>query len=103
MLVLPISMKWLKDIVYNGKEDEYREIKPYWTTRFKKVFQFNGEVPVADCVRQVAFRAGYNKTSPMITVTVSLSIGTGRSDWGAVGNKEYYKLHIISIDSIFGM
>ena len=52
MIVLPIKVKWLKDIVYHGKKEEYREIKPYWTTRFKKVFKFDGDAPVADCIKQ---------------------------------------------------
>lgn len=38
MLSLPIKMKWLEMIASGEKKDEYREIKPYWTTRFKNVF-----------------------------------------------------------------
>lgn len=96
MLILPISAYWLNRIARGDKEDEYREIKPYWTTRFKKVFKFNGDIPVIDDVHKVAFRAGYNKNSKTLICDVTLSIGAGRADWGAVEGKEYYKLHILT-------
>ena len=46
MLSLPIKMKWLEMIASGEKKDEYREIKPYWTTRFKNVFPFDGDNPI---------------------------------------------------------
>ena len=34
MLMLPIKKKWF-DMIKNGeKKEEYREIKPYWKSRF---------------------------------------------------------------------
>lgn len=36
MLVLPIKKKWFDMIASGDKEEEYREIKPYWTSRFMK-------------------------------------------------------------------
>lgn len=34
MLVLPIKKKWFDMIASGEKKEEYREIKPYWTSRF---------------------------------------------------------------------
>ena len=41
MLTLPIKKKWFDMILLGEKTEEYREIKPYWTTRFIKVFAFH--------------------------------------------------------------
>lgn len=38
MLILPIKGKWFNMILSGGKQEEYREIKPYYMTRFKKIF-----------------------------------------------------------------
>lgn len=40
MLILPIKKKWFDMILLGQKKEEYREIKPYWTTRFEKVLSF---------------------------------------------------------------
>lgn len=37
MLTLPIMGKWFNMILSGDKQEEYREIKPYYTTRFKKM------------------------------------------------------------------
>ena len=35
MLILPTKGKWFNMILSGDKREEYREIKPYYTTRFK--------------------------------------------------------------------
>lgn len=35
MLTLPIKKKWFDMILSGEKKEEYREIKPYWDTRFE--------------------------------------------------------------------
>jgi hypothetical protein len=37
MLTLPIKNKWYDMILSGQKKEEYREIKPYYTTRFKNI------------------------------------------------------------------
>ena len=37
MLTLPIKRQWFDEILSGTKTIEYREIKPYWTSRFMKV------------------------------------------------------------------
>lgn len=99
MLCLPIKMKWLEMIASGEKKDEYREIKPYWTTRFKNVFPFDGDNPIPGHIVNIMLKEGYDINSPSLVVSVSLSIGTGREDWGAVKGELYYKLHIESIET----
>lgn len=38
MLTLPTIGKWFYMILSGEKGEEYREIKPYYTSRFKKIF-----------------------------------------------------------------
>lgn len=47
MLILPIKGKWFNMILSGGKQEEYREIKPYYMTRFKKIFDMypNSNIP----------------------------------------------------------
>lgn len=37
-LILPIKKQWFEMIASGEKKEEYREIKPYWNIRFKKIF-----------------------------------------------------------------
>ena len=41
MLTLPIMGKWFNMILSGEKGEEYREIKPYYMTRFKKIFEMH--------------------------------------------------------------
>ena len=47
MLILPTKGKWFNMILSGDKREEYREIKPYYTTRFKKIFDMypNSNIP----------------------------------------------------------
>lgn len=40
MLTLPIKKKWFDMIISGEKKEEYREIKPYYDTRFMNAFGF---------------------------------------------------------------
>ena len=40
MLTLPIKKKWFDMIVSGEKKEEYREIKPYYDSRFMNAFGF---------------------------------------------------------------
>ena len=37
-MILPIKKKWFDMIKSGEKKEEYREIKPYYATRFQNVF-----------------------------------------------------------------
>lgn len=94
MLVLPIKKQWF-DMILNGtKTEEYREIKPYYTSRFLNLW---GDFDYSDEKHEVKFRNGYSLISPEITVLCSLDIRKGRAEWGAKPNKIYYVLLIHEI------
>lgn len=109
MLTLPIKEKWFNMILSGEKKEEYREIKPYYTSRFMNVcgikrrsntteMLFRGLLTIYTTYqREVMFRNGYSKSSQSFTARVSISIGTGREEWGAEPGKEYYILTIHEI------
>lgn len=104
MLVLPIKKKWYDMILSGEKKEEYREIKPYYITRFRNIMGVHPSVPdyeFIDGLRKeqggflykIGFRNGYSKNSPFFTAKCRLSVGMGREKWGAEKGKEYFILH----------
>lgn len=93
-VILPIKKKWFDMIINRTKPEEYREIKPYWTTRFK----ITDEAPIKTAKDMlVLFKNGYSANSPSCLCKVKLRIGTGKEKWGAEPNVQYYILEIIEI------
>lgn len=110
MLVLPIKKKWFNMIASGEKKEEYREIKPYYKTRFynaikkeldKETFaqQVTAFILYNNTVMlDVIFRNGYSKNSPQVKCKcIFKGKGTGKPEWGAEPNKEYYILEILEI------
>ena len=96
MLTLPIKKKWFDLILSGEKKEEYRELKPYYTTRFKNVW--NGSLLNCETSKkEIMFRNGYSKNSPSFIASCTLDIGTGKKEWGAEPEKEYYILRIHEI------
>ena len=95
-MILAIKKKWFDMILSGEKKDEYREIKPYYTSRFERLWQ--GSLIGGMAERKICFRNGYSSNSPSFTATVTLDIGTGRPEWGAEKDKEYYRLHIVRVE-----
>lgn len=89
-LILPIKKKWFDMIRAGKKKEEYREIKPYYETRFNKLFADNDTAVIT-------LRNGYSKSSPSIDCLVSLKVGKGKQEWGAEPNKNYYILSIVML------
>lgn len=44
MLILPIKKKWFEMIASGEKKEEYREVKPYYTSRFSNLFRNKSEI-----------------------------------------------------------
>lgn len=95
MLILPIKKKWFDMILSGEKKEEYREIKPYYTTRFMNELRKESDIPI-----WILFRNGYKKDSPTIKCRCLLTKGIGKPKWGAEPNKEYYILKILSVEKI---
>lgn len=93
MLTLPIKKKWFDMIESGEKKEEYREYNQYYKSRFDNLFA------KTKCgnVRFIRFRNGYRKDSPTIECRVTLGHGLGRPEWGAIEDKWYYVLTIISV------
>ncbi len=95
MLILPIESEWLDMIVAGEKKEEYREIKPYWTARLRNYFK-SGKP------RIVCLRAGYDAVkSRSADVLCTMSVGTGRPEWGAIPGKKFYVLHIEEVIKVY--
>ena len=97
MLILPIKKKWFDMILSGEKKEEYREIKPYYKTRFKNIHLLSRNDLASVWTEEIIFRNGYSVSSPTLTATVRLTIGKGRPEWGAEPGKDYYILNIIEI------
>lgn len=76
-------------ILSGEKKEEYREINPYYTVRFRNIWGHLWSEP-----HEVCFRNGYRKDSPSFIATVTLSIGYGLEQWGAEQGKKYYILEV---------
>ncbi len=100
MLTLPIKKKWFDMISDGQKLEEYREIKPYYETRFRSLWQ--GSLIGYNARRKICFRNGYGKGVPEIIATVTLDIGEGKPEWGAEPGKNYYILKIQNIERCAG-
>ena len=96
MLTLPIKKKWFDMILSGEKREEYRENKPYYTTRFRHLWQ--GSLIGYSAERQIRFRNGYAKDSPAFIARVTLDFGEGKPEWGAEKGKLYYIIRIKSIE-----
>ena len=64
MLVLPIKKKWFYMILTGKKREEYRDVKPYYTTRLNKIFNMVDDIPLDYAETQVRFTNGYGYKVP---------------------------------------
>ena len=116
MLTLPIKRKWFEMILSGEKKEEYREIKPYYEVRFQNLFGvvllerngtikeiLRGVLPKSiqrDEVQEIIFRLGYAKEARKIKCKCTLSLGTGKEEWGAVPEERYFVLRIKEVEEI---
>lgn len=95
MLVLPIKKVWFDMIKSGIKKEEYRDIKPYYTTRFKKLWGDNLEDNNKEV--DILFRNGYSNNSPSFVARCSICVKEGNPNWGAIEGTKYYTLKIKEI------
>lgn len=110
MLILPIKKKWLDMIMSGEKDEEYREIKKYWTVRIVRWlgFQDSETETVMELLKSqgtikakpVVLQNGYGRNARQVEILCTLSVGAGKEEWGAVPGKEYYRFHIQTIRSV---
>lgn len=99
MLILPIQGKWFRMILSGEKDEEYREIKPYYISRFRHIFEMYPYscFPYGTDRHEVMFRNGYRADSPSFVAVCSLDVRPGRPEWGAEKGKDYFVLKIWGI------
>lgn len=76
-------------IASGKKKEEYREIKPYWITRFVENPLDDSDVIVFKNFSNVVFHLGYTLQTMEFEIE-SISIDTGKSEWGAKENTDYF-------------
>lgn len=89
ILHMTLTARWFDMIASGEKKEEYREIKSYWTKRLNKHY---------DIVR---FSNGYSPDSRKMDVEVlGITVGTGRTDWGAYEGTVYYCIELGEVNKI---
>lgn len=114
-LILPIKKKWFDMILYGEKKEEYREIKPYWETRFQKYYgmlynttevkDVDGNTPKYIWNPQpkiIRFKNGYGKDAPYFDAECTIKEDYGKEEWGAEKGQKYYVLQIKRINVLLG-
>lgn len=102
-LFLPLKKEWYELIEKGIKEEEYREIKPYWIKRLVDPSGFYS-VPTEEEFKslcfdpfksfcKVIFSYGYTKRR-MTFESKGIHIGVGRWEWGAQPGKEYFVIKL---------
>lgn len=98
-MTLILKRKWYDKLLAGEKEEDYRDIKPYYTTRVQNVLGkekmsllLQGkEVLLGD----VVFKLGYKKDACSFTEMTTVRIGKGNQEWGADGNIEQYIFRLL--------
>ena len=100
-LTLSLKRKWFDMIKAGIKKEEYREICDYWGVRFACRDVWANEFCIKDISEialkhfdRLVFTLGYPKaddTERRLTLkNPKISVGTGRPDWGAEPEKNYF-------------
>ena len=92
-MILPIKKKWYDMILSGEKKEEYRKISPYYTTRFRNLWGDEFD-KCSEVKKEIFLRNGYSSKSPTSKVIVTLSVGSGNTNWGAVEGETYYVLRV---------
>ncbi len=105
MLTLSIKKKWFDMILSGKKKEEYREIKPYYISRFRNISYDKRHLSGREFLERLKYetnrhkfyiclRNGYSENSPSLVAKCTLSVGAGKEQWGAEKGKEYFVLSI---------
>ena len=100
MLVLQIKEKWFDMIKSGEKKEEYREIKPYYASRFDNMMDADIKIINDKLTFLIALKNGYKADRPKLICRCVLRTGPGKEEWGAEPGKEYYILEILEVCNV---
>ena len=97
MLTFPLKKQWYEKIKSGEKTIEYREVKPYWTTRFYNEFGFFPEQMPKGWKMEIPcyLRLGYTKEYMRATI-VNVEVIDGK-DTDLVIDKPVYAIHLADV------
>lgn len=89
ILTLPIKKKWFDLIASGEKKEEYREIKPYYTTRFDKP------------LTHIRFTNGYGNSVPSVVVELlGISKGIPKPEWSEGTIEQGTEVYVLSLGDV---
>jgi hypothetical protein len=89
ILHLTLKKRWFDMIASGKKNEEYRELKPYWHKRLQ-----------GKAYDAIKFRNGYSANSPSFTIELKEVLsGLGITEWGAPEGQPVYILKLGKIIS----
>lgn len=99
MFTLILTRKWYDKLLSREKEEDYRDIKPYYTTRLQNVLGKDKMALVLEgkevLLGDVMFKLGYKRGALSFTEMTTVRIGKGNPDWGADGNRDQYIFRLL--------
>ena len=106
MLIFPLKKQWYEKIKSGEKTIEYREVKPYWASRFAKEFEFNqySFCHVGDTLEMITYsypvklRLGYTKKC-MSALVFKIKIVDGK-DTDLHIDKPVYAIHLCDVREV---
>ena len=89
ILTLPIKKKWFDLIASGEKKEEYREIKPYYQTRFDKP------------LTHIRFTNGYGNSVPSVVVELlGISKGIPKPEWSEGTIEQGTEVYVLSLGDV---
>ena len=89
ILTLAIKKKWFDLIKAGEKKEEYREIKPYYQTRFDKP------------LTHIRFTNGYGNSVPSVTVELlGISKGIPKPEWSEGTIEQGTEVYVLSLGGV---
>lgn len=86
-LFLILTGQWYNMIEADIKKEEYRALTTYWS-QTRKLSERNR-------YKTVTFQLGYSKKRRMkFEIDGPVTVGFGRSEWGALYNERYFKIKL---------
>jgi len=94
VLHLTLKKKWFDMIASGEKKEEYREIKPFWIKRLTPANNAFDDCKEFYAVEFVNGGNFHDKHPKILVECLDIEIGTGKPEWGAEPDKEYFVIKL---------